>query len=236
MVVETRREPQPITQHLAAATHELRTPLHAILASAELLLEGIPDPLSPGAQHHVARIRRSAQHLAQLVDALLTFTRLEAGAEASRSCEYDLGEMLEHVNAVASPLCESKDLEYIPAVCSAGLVLRGDERKLRQVLINLVGNAIRYTNTGQVAFSALHTEPGTWFQIADTGIGMTAEELDRIYDPFWRSTRAEEGGTGLGMSIVRAFVDLLGGQLEITSRINEGTVVRLFIPDAPQGS
>jgi len=231
MVPETRREPQSLSPDIARATHELRTPLHAVLASAQLLLDGIPEPLSDGSRLHVLRIRRAACHLAELVDTVLAFARLEAGADEVRPVDYDLADLVERVNAVAMPLCETKGLEYVPAV-AASVDLRGDARKLGQVLINLVGNAIRYTDRGQVTFSVLHAELGTWFQVADTGIGMTEEEVARISTPFWRSERAQPGGTGLGMSVVQRYVKMMGGVLEIASRVDEGTIVRLFVPSS----
>lgn len=229
MVPETRREPQSLSPDIARATHEFRTPLHAIIASAQLLLDGIPEPLPDGSRAHVDRIRRAACHLTELVETLLAFARLEAGADEVRAINYDLAELVERVNAVAMPLCEAKGLEYVPAV-AASLGLRGDARKLVQVLINLLGNAVRYTDRGQVTFSVLHAELGTWFQVADTGIGMDDEEVARISTPFWRSERAQPGGTGLGMSVVQQYVEMMGGVLEIASRVDEGTIVRLFVP------
>jgi signal transduction histidine kinase len=220
-----------LTPEVARATHDLRTPLHAILASAQLLLDGIPEPLADGSRLHVARISRAAYYLAELVDTLLAFARLEAGADEVRVEEFELRDLVERVNAVAAPLCDAKGLEYVPAV-AAPVRLRGDVRKLGQVLINLVGNAIRYTERGQVTFSILHLELGTWFQVADTGMGMTEDEIARISDPFWRSERARPGGTGLGMSVVQRYVEMMDGVLEIASRVDEGTVVRLFVPSS----
>ena len=235
MVLETRREPKFFTSDTARATHEFRTPLHAIMASVQLLLDASSEELHDVSRAHVERIGRAACHLAELVETLLAFAGIEAGADPIRLVNFDLSELVERVNAVAIPLCEEKGIEYVPAV-AAPQRLRGDARKLVQVLINLLGNAVRYTDHGQVSFSVLHAELGTWFQVADTGIGMDDDEVMRISTPFWRSERAQPGGTGLGMSIVQQYVEMMGGVLEIASRVNEGTIVRLFIPNSAEVS
>ncbi|HYW08710.1 MAG TPA: ATP-binding protein [Longimicrobium sp.] len=217
---------------LATMSHELRTPLNAVLGYAELLLMGIPAELPVPAQDQVQRIGRATRHLLSIIEEILVFSRIEAGRETVVAEAVELGELVREVSAVVEPLAAEKDLSFTASVPPDGTVLT-DGRKLRQILINLLGNAVKFTDSGSVSFVVERDGGGIMFRIADTGLGIAPGELERIWEPFRQvqnpMTRTA-GGTGLGLAVSRRLASLLGGEIAVTSAPGVGSTFTLRLP------
>jgi signal transduction histidine kinase/PAS domain-containing protein len=225
---------------LAVISHDLRTPLNAIMGYSDLLAMGVPDELSDTGLQRVDRIRMSAKHLLYLIDELLSFARLEAGHEEIRPQDVDAQSVIRDVAAVLDPLAVERGLALHIDVASSSLQLRTDPDRLRQILLNLVGNAIKYTEHGSVRLAVRLVDGSVQFRVSDTGIGIAPEHLQHIFEPFWqadRSQHAQQGSTGLGLSVVRRLVQLLGGSVDVTSKLGRGTCFTVRLPqqveDAP---
>ncbi|HEX5972482.1 MAG TPA: PAS domain-containing sensor histidine kinase [Gemmatimonadaceae bacterium] len=219
---------------LAVVSHDLRTPLTAIVGYADLLALGIPIALPPQSVTHVERIRNSAQHLMYLINELLTFTRLDEGHEVLNVREVDLRDVVHEVATLMEPTAVARGLRLEVSLPADALRLHTDPDKLRQVLLNLAGNAVKYTKSGSVRLSLTAAADGAELQVQDTGVGISAEHLARIYEPFWQvdsSQRSRDGGTGLGLSIVHRMVQLLGGRVQVTSQVGEGTTFTVTVED-----
>ena len=217
---------------LATMSHELRTPLNAVLGYAELLLLGIPAEVAPAAQEHVHRIGRATRHLISIIEEILVFSRMEAGRETLELGPVELGELAREVAAIAEPLAANKRIRFRTGEPPAGEVVT-DGRKLRQILINLLGNAVKFTDRGEVSFSVERGPGEVRFRVEDTGVGIAPEYLERIWEPFRQvqnpMTRTA-GGTGLGLSVSRHLARLLGAELTVRSAPGEGSAFTLRLP------
>ena len=217
---------------LATMSHELRTPLNAVLGYAELLLMGIPVEVEPAAQEHVRRIGRATRHLISIIEEILVFSRMEAGRETLSLAPVDLVELTREVAAIVEPLAGDKRLRFTAPEPPPGEVMT-DGRKLRQILINLLGNAVKFTDHGEVSFSVDRQDTDILFRVADTGVGIAPEHLEQIWEPFRQvqnpMTRTA-GGTGLGLSVSRHLARLLGADLTVASAAGEGSTFTLRLP------
>jgi PAS domain S-box-containing protein len=233
---EVREANRAKSEFLRVMSHELRTPLNAILGYADLLEMGIPEPIGPKARHQVERIRLSAEHQKQLVEDILAFTRIDAGRESVEILPVPLQEVVREVTAVISPLAERQGLTFRVEIHDAPATLLTDPRKLRQILLNLLGNAVKFTDRGDLALRVEQRGPWVGFAVRDTGIGIREADLGHVFDPFWQAdsslTRAREG-TGLGLSISRRFAEMLGGEIRVESALGAGSTFTLLLPAAP---
>jgi len=219
---------------LAVVSHDLRTPLTAIIGYADLMAMGIPDKLPDGSQQHLDRIRTSARHLLYLMNELLAFARLDAGHEELHLEEVDVRDVVSEVATLMEPLADERRLGFSVESPSSPLRIRTDPDKLRQVLLNVVGNAVKYTPKGEVRVRLTSASSRAIVRVSDTGIGIQHEHIQRIFDPFWQADptqRSRNGGTGLGLSIVRRLIDLLGGQARVESDVGRGTTFTVSLPD-----
>jgi signal transduction histidine kinase len=212
-------------------SHELRTPLNAIIGYQSLLKEGIDGPLSDAQLAHLNRIRASADHLLSLIDEVLTFSRVEAGKEVVQREDVSLRSVIDQAITMITPLAEVKGLTV--HVEGDDPQLFTDGGKVRQILLNLLSNAIKFTDSGEVVIRSRAYEKTVEVSVADTGIGIAAENLERIFDPFWqveqRSTR-KVGGTGLGLSVSRTLAQLVGGDIRVESEPGKGSTFTLTLP------
>jgi PAS domain S-box-containing protein len=218
---------------LATMSHELRTPLNAMLGYVELLLLGIPEPVPAGATRHVERIRLAAQHLLSIIEEILTFSRIEAGRERVEPEEVDLLGLVGEVSAIIEPLAAGKGLAFRVPERVEPPSLVTDPRKLRQILVNLLGNAVKFTRAGSVAFEVEPDGGHLQLRVRDTGIGIAPADLEVIFEPFRQvdSTMTRPaGGTGLGLSVSRQLARLLGGDVTVESRPGEGSVFTVSLP------
>ena len=234
---------QAKTRYVSAVSHELRTPLNSILGYAQLLDEDAGMP--PQRQHAVGVIRRGGEHLLSLIEGTLDIARIEGGKLALDPRPMHLRESLEQIVSMFELQACARGLRFEHDVSAAPGLVRADERRLTQILINLLGNAVKFTNAGGVSFTVSHTRGMAVFEVQDSGPGIAVDEIERIFEPFSRGAHASAGtgpgaagGTGLGLTIAKMLTDLMGGEMTVSSRVatagapDSGTLfrVRLFLP------
>ena len=223
---------QAKSEVLAKMSHEIRTPLHGVLGMLELL-QG--NHLPPQQGEHLQLAARSARHLLQVVDEILDFSKIEAGKMELEAAPFDFGELVGDVVALFSPGAAAKGLvmtltrENIPAA------LIGDPARLRQVLSNLVSNAVKFTEAGHIRLHCAWQPDPQVLHVAleDSGVGIPADRLQTIFDPFMQSDNSVArtyGGTGLGLSISARIVRLMGGEIELESSLGRGSRFRFSLP------
>ena len=227
---------QAKSDFLASMSHEIRTPMNAILGYAQLLHR---DPfIADTRREAVETIMQSGRHLIDLIDDVLDISKIEAGRAELRTTDIDLRALAVGVASMFRQKCEQKGIA-LKLECHADLPtrVRGDERKLRQILINLVGNAVKFTREGQVRLkigpgnSGLAGAQPFQFEICDTGDGISEEEQQRIFEPFQQGPAGLRfGGTGLGLSITKRLIELMGGQLQLESVPRKGSRFYFVIP------
>nr|MBA3414953.1 HAMP domain-containing histidine kinase [Chloroflexia bacterium] len=218
---------------LSTMSHELRTPLNAVVGYAHLLLDGLDGPLTPRQAEDVERIAEGGAHLMSLIDDVLDLSRIEAGALDLEPERVLLEEVVSQVVAQVGPQAAAKGLVVAVAV-PAGLVVEADPQRLRQVLLNLVGNAVKFTERGGVTISARATAAGLECAVADTGIGIAPEIVPHVFDEFRQadsSTTRRYGGSGLGLAITKRLVELHGGTVGVASEPGVGTTFTVRLPN-----
>jgi signal transduction histidine kinase len=225
------------SEFMTRMNHELRTPLTAIIGFSRVLLQAREGALEPGVQRYVERIRVNGMHLLSLINQILDVAKVEAGRMELDPETVAVDGLVRDTIAMLETTAEAK-----------GLVVRGelpirvapivtDEGKLRQILINLVGNAIKFTHEGEVCIRVI-TDPITHrpisITVADTGIGIPYDRQRKVFDPFEQgdsSTRRQFGGTGLGLSIVKTFAGLIGARVAVESEVGRGTSFTLTLSE-----
>jgi len=224
------------SQFLARMSHEIRTPMNGVLGMTELLLR---QGLTGKEQHFAETIQSSADALLTLINDILDFSKIEAGKLELECMEFDLRELVEEVVTLLSGHAQSKELELLCAI-EPEMETRvcGDAMRIRQVLTNLIGNAIKFTKTGEVVVRGrVNSDVGErgvfCFEVIDTGIGIRAENQAMIFDLFSQeddSTTRQYGGTGLGLAICKQLVELMGGEIGVRSEPGEGTTFWFTLP------
>ena len=221
------------TRFLTTMSHELRTPLNAIAGYADLLSLGIYGPVNDAQSEALARITRSQRHLLGLIDDVLSFARIEAGRVALDLQVVPVASVFADVEALVAPQAAAKGLE-MAFECDAATAVRADPEKLRQILLNLVSNAVKFTpSAGTIALGAASIDGTTTIRVRDSGIGIAADQYDRAFEPFvqlGRDLDSQQGGTGLGLSISRDLARLMGGDLTFESALGVGTEFVLTLP------
>ena len=214
---------------VANVSHELKTPLTAVSGYAETLLDdGIP---AEQRRRFTETIRENATRMQRIVDDLLDLSRIESGGWRPKVALVDVGGVVHDIFTAIQPAAAAKNLALIDAVSADATHVRVDPTAFRQILTNLVENAVRYTPEGSVTVRTRRADVGVWVDVIDTGIGISPEHLPRIFERFYRvdagRSRAE-GGTGLGLAIVRHLVDAHGGRIESTSALGRGTTISVL--------
>jgi signal transduction histidine kinase len=218
---------------LAVMSHELRTPLNAIAGYAELLEMGIAGPIPEQQLEMICRIQRSQRHLLGLIDEVLTFTRSEhAGRPVAE--DVNLAETLRAAELSLLPQMRSLSLTYQAVVCDGALIVRGDAGRIRQIIVNLLTNASKYTPRGGTIRTVCDVAADhVAVRVHDTGVGIAPQHLDAIFEPFFqvdaRLTRSDEG-LGLGLAIARRFARAMHGDLLVKSEIGAGSTFTLVLP------
>jgi PAS domain S-box-containing protein len=209
---------------LARMSHEIRTPMNAILGYAQILQR---DP-TLGEKHrdYIATVMASGKHLLELIDDVLDLSKIEAGYVEAEPADFNLCLMIQGVMDMFRARCSQRRIQLRAEVDGNAMPLvRGDERKLRQVLVNLVGNAIKFTDEGSVTVRARREEKDLYrFEVIDTGAGIPPESMPLVFEPFRQTSAGRiRGGTGLGLPIARQYVEVMGGELSVISTPGEGS-------------
>ncbi|HEY6915662.1 MAG TPA: HAMP domain-containing sensor histidine kinase, partial [Paludibacter sp.] len=206
---------------LLSVSHDIKSPLGSILGYLELRRQQGEDMKS---------MQNSARHILALLENLLEFSSLEQGSLRINSLDFSLGEVGEEINQMFVPLADAKNLSFL--VSSDNVRLNSDALKIKQICINLVSNAIKYTREGQVTLEMGYVDEYVSVEVKDTGVGIPKDKLEEIYEPFSRveSNNALADGTGLGMYVVKGLVELLGGNILVESEVGSGTKVGVAIP------
>jgi len=228
------------SQFLANMSHELRTPLNAVIGYSEILQEeaddlGVGEALKPDLE----RISAAGSHLLSLINDVLDLSKIEAGRMEIFFEDVDLDAVVKEAVATVQPLVD-KNRNRIEVVMEEGLgTLHTDQVKLRQAILNLLSNASKFTESGTVTLTVSRhqgVKPEIWFQVRDTGIGMTPEQQDRLFAPFSQadpSTTRKYGGTGLGLAITQRFAQMLGGEIKVHSELGQGSTFTFILPVDP---
>ncbi len=237
---------QAKSRYISAISHELRTPLNSILGYAQLMGEDAAIP--PHRKQAVSVIKRGGEHLLSLIEGTLDIARIEAGKLTLNVKPMQFADCVHEMADMFELQASGKGLGFVfEASGNLPETVRADEKRVRQILFNLLGNAIKFTSSGQVAFRLRHAREMAHIEIEDTGPGMTTAELAEIFEPFARgatSVQTAQGtpGAGLGLTIAKMLTDLMGGEMTVVSTPGQGSVfrIRLFLPEvhgaAAQGS
>jgi len=221
------------SQFLANMSHELRTPLNAILGYSELIVDGIYGEVPERMREVLERVDASGRHLLGLINDVLDLSKIEAGQLVLALADYSMKEVVETVIASLDALAIEKNLILAVELAPDLPTGRGDQRRLLQVLLNLVGNAIKFTEEGGVGVEVAVTGPAFEVSVRDSGPGISPADQERIFEEFQQadtSTTRPKGGTGLGLAIARRIVALHGGRLWVESALGEGATFRFSVP------
>jgi len=234
LVEELEKADRLKSDFVANMSHELRSPLHVIIGYHEMLLEGALGPIAPQQVEALRRADRGARELLELVEMTLDLSRLTARRAPVDLEDVSIPKLVEDLIR-ADLLLAKPHLDLQCKVAPELPTLQTDRLKLRLILKNLLGNAVKFTDAGTVELSVRRRENGAEFEVADTGIGIPPAVRERIFEPFFQAdgSASGRGGAGLGLYIVRRMVELLGGELEFDSEPGRGTTVRVWIPRHP---
>jgi signal transduction histidine kinase len=214
-------------------SHELRTPLNAILGYAELLADGIYGELAPRAAGVLERVQNNGKHLLALINDVLDLAKIEAGQLALTLEDYALPDVVHSVVSATEGLANTKGLSFTADIASGLPPGHGDARRLAQVLLNLVGNAVKFTDTGEVAIRAGIEKGSFVLTVRDTGPGIAPEDHGKIFEEFQQvdsSNTRKKGGTGLGLAISKRMVEMQGGTITVDSELGKGATFRVSLP------
>jgi PAS domain S-box-containing protein len=228
---------------LANMSHELRTPLNAIIGIAEMLLEEIAERGDEEQAEPMRRISRAGRHLLELINEILDISKIEAGRTELNLQDFELASLLDEVMTTAKPLAEAGDNRLTLTGAEASGTLHADPTRLRQIILNLLSNACKFTKDGVVDVTVGRTKisgrEGVRISVKDSGIGIAPEQIYRLFEPFTQgetSTAAEYGGTGLGLTISREFCRMMGGDIEVQSELGKGSTFVVRLPRIVEAS
>jgi signal transduction histidine kinase len=242
-IAQKSRELEIASQHksqfVANMSHELRTPLAAMLGYAELLRDGMFGELPEKSIRIIERVQSNGKHLLGLINTVLDISKIESGQFQLSLVEYSLGSMVETVRVATESLASAKKLSFRTDVVKGLPYGLGDEPRLTQVLLNLVGNAIKFTDAGEVCISAGAKDGSFVVSVSDTGPGIPDEERQRIFDKFHQvdsTSTKTKGGTGLGLAIAKEIVEMHGGRIWVESIVGRGSTFHMELPVRGQAS
>jgi len=236
-IAQKSRELEIASQHksqfVANMSHELRTPLAAILGYAELMQEGFYEPLGQKSLDALTRIRSNGKHLLGLINTVLDIAKIESGQFTLNMSEYAIESVVETVRSATESLAQNKKLTLKTEVAKSLPIGLGDEQRITQVLLNLVGNAIKFTDTGEVCVTAKAVNGHFNISVTDTGPGIPSEHQSRIFDQFHQvdsSNTKAKGGTGLGLAIAKQIIEMHGGRIWVESTLGQGSTFQMELP------
>ena len=221
------------SEFFATMSHELRTPLNSIIGFSSLMLEGLTGPCTPEQTRQLAMIQKSGQQLLELVTEILDIAKIEAGTLSIQAEPVRLRVLLTEQCQLLRPLTDERGLELRGPDCDPAVVVDADPKRVRQIVRNLVSNAAKFTDAGHVRVSVDVDGSVARICVEDTGIGIAADELERLFVPFWRSHAPgsfARGGTGLGLPISRRLVEAMGGEFSVSSELGRGSRFAFSLP------
>jgi GAF domain-containing protein/anti-sigma regulatory factor (Ser/Thr protein kinase) len=221
------------SQFLANMSHELRTPLNAILGYTELVVDGVYGEMPEKAQATLKRITANGKHLLGLINDVLDLSKIEAGQLMLSLDDYSMKDVVNSVFSAVEPLAADKKIAFKAEVAPDLPSGRGDERRLTQVLLNLVGNAIKFTDTGEVAIRASASNGTYSVSVRDTGPGISEIDQAKLFQEFQQADNSitrKKGGTGLGLAISKRIVEMHGGRIELESQVGKGSTFSITLP------
>ena len=245
-LLEARREAEAAnsakSQFLASMSHELRTPLNAIIGYSEMVQEEVEELGQPGLASDLTKIRTAGRHLLALINDILDLSKIEAGKMELFLETFDLGTLLEEVVTTVRPLVEKNKNRLVVQRPPQPGTIHADLTKVRQMLLNLLSNACKFTKDGTITLTLARERPAgeeVVLSVADTGVGMTPEQMNRLFEAFSQaeaSTTSKYGGTGLGLAITRRFCEMMGGDVTVRSEAGRGSTFTVRLPSAVSGS
>jgi signal transduction histidine kinase len=224
------------SEFLANTSHELRTPLNAILGYTELIQDNIYGDVPDKIREILERVQSNGRHLLGLINDVLDLSKIEAGQLTLSIADYSIKEVVQTVVTATESLADEKKLLLKTDIAEDMPPGEGDERRITQALLNLVGNAIKFTETGEVAVQAAAVNGAFQVAVADTGPGISAADQQRIFEEFQQvdsSSTRKKGGTGLGLAISKKIIELHGGRIWVESELGRGSVFRFTLPVRP---
>ena len=221
------------TNFLSNMSHELRTPLNSVIALSGVLNRRLLKKIPEEEYGYLEVIERNGKHLLSLINDILDISRIESGYEEIDLSEFDANDLIADVISMIRPQAQQKNIELLFPVRSSGLLVTSDIDKCRHILLNLIGNAVKFTEEGKVEIWAVKTDSNFDIEISDTGIGISENNLPYIFNEFRQadgSTSRKYGGTGLGLAIAKKYANLLGGTISVKSTPGKGSEFKLSLP------
>ncbi len=218
---------------LATMSHELRTPLNSIIGFTGIMLQGLTGPLNPEQHKQMSMVQNSSRHLLSLINDVLDISKIEAGQLVLASSSFDLGLSIDKMVKLVAPLAEKKGFELQLNLSDTPLTITTDQRRLEQVILNLLNNAVKFTETGSVRIACLSENDHFLISFTDTGIGIAPEEIANLFQPFHQvdtGLARKREGTGLGLSICKKIIDMMGGSIEVQSNLGHGSTFFVRLP------
>ena len=214
-------------------SHEFRTPLAAVIGFVELLNDELAGPLTPVQRNYLARIEKASGHLLRLIEEVLTISQVHAGRGTIHMEEADLSVIVRDVAELIHPLAGAKKLALVVDLPDTPVLFATDAAKFRQIVLNLAGNALKFTQTGEIRLHLAVEEHAVVLRVHDTGVGVSTEEAEQLFESFWQAGRPSAGrsrGTGLGLAITRQLAQLMGGDVSVESIPGRGSTFTVRLP------
>jgi PAS domain S-box-containing protein len=223
------------SQFLANMSHEFRTPLNAILGYTHMLLQGVAGELQAPVKRQLSRIDSNGRHLLQIINEILDITRIEAGKMPLQISQFDVNELVREVMSELDPVVSRSKLHVVPGLSAQLPPVRTDRQKVKQIVVNLLSNALKFTHQGSIEVLVAYPEPdgGVSITVRDTGIGIAPENHEKVFEDFRQvddTPSRQYGGTGLGLAICRRLAATLGGRITLSSKLGEGSTFTLVFP------
>jgi signal transduction histidine kinase len=235
MALQARSANKIKSEFLANTSHELRTPLNSVIGFSEILLEESMGDLNDTQKKYVSNISKSGKHLLEIINEILDLSRIESGKIEIHREKFDLNKVFEEIREVMTSQAAAKSIDLQITSNENNLTVFADRRMIKQIIFNLVDNAMKFTpQNGNVSITAkISNENKILVSVSDTGIGIPENKIEEIFDPFIQvdgSTKRSYGGIGLGLSIVKKYVEMHGGDVWVESKIGEGSIFMFTLP------